>query len=282
MRYAMPLLFLISACGAENDSTTDVGTEALDTGSPAARFFLRRGEAPSSGGASSLIDHGGRVLPSSNTYAIWWGAPSAFPSDARPGLDALFAALSGTPYLGIAGQYLRSAAIESAFHANYVDTSAPPRHAPSVGAIVNEACRTINANGLTADPGAVYFVYTSNFPHVNYCAWHSYGSCNGVTIQVAFMPNTTNVAGCDPLGVVDLGCYGASASEGLISLANVTAHELMEAITDADLSAWYDSSGEEIADKCAWKFSSCVTLAGNTSWQLQQEWSNAARGCAQQ
>jgi hypothetical protein len=54
----------------------------------------------------------------------------------------------------------------------------------------------------------------------------------------------------------------------------------MEAITDPDLSAWYDSSGSEIGDKCAWKFQSCVNL-GSRSWQLQEEWSNSAGGCVQ-
>jgi hypothetical protein len=55
----------------------------------------------------------------------------------------------------------------------------------------------------------------------------------------------------------------------------------MEAITDPDLNAWLDGSGSEIGDKCAWKFSSCVTLTTG-SWQLQQEWSNATTGCVQQ
>src|SRR5579884_713062 len=74
-----------------------------------AHVALQKGETADAhgggGGASSgtnLIDHGGRVLPSSNTYAIWWGTPSAFPSDAQQGIDALFSGMNGTSWLNIA------------------------------------------------------------------------------------------------------------------------------------------------------------------------------------
>jgi hypothetical protein len=119
---------------------------------------------------------------------------------------------------------------------------------------------------------------TSNFPrHVNFCAWHGSGTCNGTTIQVSYQPNTTGIAGCDPGNLYNCNSY----SQGTRSLANVASHEFMEAITDPNLNAWYDSSGSEIGDKCAWTFSSCVSLTGG-NWQLQQEWSNAVSGCVQQ
>src|SRR5262249_4926643 len=139
--------------------------------------------------------------------------------------------------------------------------------------------KAIQANGATPDSNAIYFVFTSNFPggHVNYCAWHSYGTCNGTTIQVAYMPNVTGLAGCDPGNTYNCNTY----SQGTRAIANVTSHEFMEAITDPDLDAWYDQQGAENGDKCAWKFSSCVNL-GSAKWQLQQEWSNSAGGCVQQ
>jgi len=231
--------------------------------------------APSSG---NLVDHGGKILPTSNTYAIWWGTQTSFPSDAKVGLDALFTGLNGSGILSVTNQYMRGGNATTSFHTNWLDTSAPPSHGPNVSAIVGEACKLIGQNGTQPDVNGIYFVYTSNFPKGgNYCAWHSHGTCNGVDIQVAYMPNTTGVAGCDPGDLYGCNSY----SQGTRSLANVTSHEFMEAITDADISAWYDSSGSENGDKCAWKFSSCVTLA-NGSWQLQQEWSNATTGCVQQ
>ena len=43
-------------------------------------------------------------------------------------------------------------------------------------------------------------------------------------------------------------------------MISVIAHELEETTTDPDLNAWYDSSGAENADKCAWTFGSAQTL----------------------
>lgn len=260
-------MVLLAACGGATDPTS------IDDPN-----VLQPKDARSSTNGGPLVDHGGKVLSSSNTYAIWWGNPSAFPSDAESGLDALFEGLNGSSLLNVSSQYMRGSTSTSTFHTNWTDGSSPPNHAPQTSTIVNEACKVLTANGQQPDTNGIYFVYTSNFPgHTNYCAWHSHGTCNGVDIQVAYMPNTTGIAGCDPGNLYGCNSY----SQGTRSLANVTSHEFMEAITDPDLNAWYDGSGSEIGDKCAWKFSSCVTLTTG-SWQLQEEWSNSANGCVQQ
>lgn len=227
---------------------------------------------------TNLVDHGGPVVPTSKTYAIWWGTKSAFPTDAKTGLDDLLNGLNGSNYLGIASQYMRGSAISTSFVSNWTDSSAPPTRNPSTSTILSEVTRAIGANGAKPDPTATYFVYTSNFPggHVNYCAWHSYGTVSGVVVQFAYMPNTTGIAGCDPGSTFNTTGF----SQGTRSLANVTAHEFMESITDPHLTAWYDSSGQEIGDKCAWQFVGTVNVGG-LGWQLQEEWSNAITGCAQ-
>ncbi len=46
-------------------------------------------------------------------------------------------------------------------------------------------------------------------------------------------------------------------------------------LTDAQLNAWYDSSGAENADKCAWTFNGLESF-GSTSWLIQGNWSSAA------
>jgi len=40
--------------------------------------------------------------------------------------------------------------------------------------------------------------------------------------------------------------------------------------------AWYDSSGAENADKCAWTFSGTLVSFKNSQWKIQGNWSNAA------
>ncbi len=62
-----------------------------------------------------------------------------------------------------------------------------------------------------------------------------------------------------------------------MSISDPPALELSEARTDPHLDAWYDASGEENGDKCAWTYGpSPVTLSNSTTWWLQGEWSNAA------
>ena len=193
------------------------------------------------------------------------------------GLESLLAGFGGSGYLAIANQYMRGASATSSFVSGYNDPSAPPSHGPKTSTIVGEACSVINAHGLTADTDALYLVFTSNFPHVSFCAWHDHGSCNGVDIQVAYLPNTAGVTGCDPGNLFSCNSY----SEGTRSIADSVAHEFMETVTDPDISAWYDKNGAEIGDKCNFDYGSCVTLGNGSSWQLQKEWSNAASGCVQ-
>jgi len=44
-------------------------------------------------------------------------------------------------------------------------------------------------------------------------------------------------------------------------MLSVLAHELEEANTDPELNAWYDASGAENADKCAWTFGQNLTVS---------------------
>jgi hypothetical protein len=177
-------------------------------------------------------------------------------------------------------QYMpANSTLSTTFMGSYNDGSAPPNANPAVGTIINEACKLIGANNLTTDSSAVYVVLTSNFPHgANYCAWHSWGACNGKTIQVAYVPNTTGVKGCDIPWGPDI-----TYSGGTNSIGNILSHEFSETITDPDGTAWYDSKGNEVGDKCAWQFNGYVTnLPGAGTWQLQMEWSNAVSACVQQ
>ena len=265
----------------ENQNDNSQGNEQVDTIPPGAAGTLQRGvqnnKGPKSGQIKNLIDHGGPILPSSDVYFVWWG-PSGFPSDAQAGMEAIASGMNRSSYLGIMNQYMRGATATTRFVASLFDTSAPPTRSPSTATIVNEVCKVLGSQNLSPDPSAVYAVITSNFPaHINYCAWHSKGTCNGVDIKVAYLPNATGVAGCDPGN--ELACN--NYSEGTRSIADSYAHEFSEAITDPDLNAWYDNSGAEVADKCSFVYSSCVKVS-NGKWQFQEEWSNAVSACVQQ
>jgi len=228
--------------------------------------------------ADNLVDRGGEVLPATTTYAVWWGDRSRFPYDAVAGMEAFLTGLDGSRYLAVANQYVGKQA-RAPFAGHIFDGSAAPTTSPSTDTIVGKVCDLLSTTGVTPSPTALYLVFTDTFPPEDmFCAWHDAGRCpNGTPIHVAYLPNGGLVDFCDPGN--QFACN--NLSRGTRILANVTAHEILEAITDPNGDGWVDRDGEEIADKCAWTFDSCSTL-GQVSWQIQKEWSNAAGGCVQE
>jgi hypothetical protein len=222
----------------------------------------------------NLVDHGGAVLPTSKTVAIYWGNAGDFPSDLQSGMASLLAGLNGSSYLSTANQYMRGATATTSYGGSIPDGSAPPKSGPTPVAIGAEVCKLV----ANPDSNTLYIVFTSNAPKVNYCAWHDRATCNGVEFEIAYVPNQADLPGCSPYTVSNLGCN--AYSNGTVTAADSVAHELMETITDAHIDAWYDANREEVADKCEYKYDSCVGL-GVDSWQIQKEWSNAASGCVQ-
>lgn len=227
--------------------------------------------------APPLVDHGGKVLTTSNSYAVYWGDAAAFPSDLESGMAAMLGGFEKSSYLGIAAQYSRGAGIATHYAGTLTDSSTPPSSSVSAGTLGNEVCKLV----ANPDPDGVYLVFTSNAPsHGSFCAWHDKTTCNGVTFQVAYIPNQALLAGCSPYTRSNLGCN--SYSDGTVTSADSVAHEFMEAVTDPLITAWYDKQKAEIADKCNFNYQACVELPNGTSWQIQSEWSNALGGCQQQ
>lgn len=276
--FAGALAFLLGAASSALAQSGPAHVFPMNTGQSAAQAAAVAAGVP-------LTDHGGPVLQTASTYAIYWGKQTAFPTDLKAAMPLFLEGFGGSVYSYILDQYL-PAVFTSSFDTTTVsDSTSPPSASPSTTKIVNEACKYIKQGVLPLNPisggnssGGLYFVFTSNFPAgINFCGWHSYGTCNAQTIAVSYVPNLKNQSGCNPGNLYNANTY----SEGTRADVNVVAHEYSEAATDPELNAWYDSSGYEIGDKCAWIFSAPVTIANGTTWQLQQEWSNAIGGCAQ-
>src|SRR5258705_7328689 len=74
-------------------------------------------------------------------------------------------------------------------------------------------------------------------------------------------------------------------------MASILAHELSETATDPQLNAWYDSTGAENDDKCAWTFGTTYSVGngsianmklGTRDFLIQQNWVNKGGGyCGQ-
>ena len=224
------------------------------------------------GGSPNMTFHGGPILNTTVVKSVFWGTSwsnSSFTGDKITGLDTFYSGVGGSNYIGTTTEYSgNNGAItrQVGYQGSVTDTSAAPSRAPSVSAILSEVAQKITnpvANGY-------YPVYVdTRRGSAGYCAWHSWGTIGGTPVQIAFFFNLDGDAGCDPQDPT------STHSQGLEALANVTGHELSEAITDPHLDAWYDGSGAENADKCAWTFNAPVNLSG-TSWKVQGNWSNAA------
>jgi hypothetical protein len=246
------------------------------------QLFMARGESRAGqarhGGSPDMTWHGGPILPTAVTGAIFWGTSwnnGTFVGDKITGIDAFYTGFNGSNYAGTSDEYTAGSTRVSStvpYSGHFTDLSAAPGGAPSVSAIVSEVCTTLTDHSVTPVSNGFYMVYgTTPRGHTGYCAWHSNGTCNGTPIQVAWSFDLDGDAGCDP------GDTQTGHSQGLSAIANVSAHELSETRTDPEGNAWYDGSGAENGDKCAWTFNvPYVSFANKTIWKVQGEWSNNA------
>jgi hypothetical protein len=218
--------------------------------------------------------HGGKIMTTAVTTAIFWGPSWATtPGDKITGLDSWYTGHSGSNYAKSVDEYTGTngqVGDVTTYQGHLIDTSAA-KGGSNTSAILAEVQKMIP----NPDPsGNGYYPVYTDVPRGNagYCAWHSAGTANGVPVQFAFFFKLDGDAGCDPADNT------TGHSQGLAALANVTAHELAEARSDpASPGAWYDSSGAENGDKCAWTFNvASVTFSNGSNWKLQGEWSNAA------
>jgi hypothetical protein len=218
--------------------------------------------------------HGGKIMPTAVTESIFWGSSwGSSPGDKITGMDSWYSGFIGSNYAKTSDEYTGSngqVGANTSSLGHVIDLSASTGGG-STSAILAEVCKVIpNPDGS----GNGYYAVYSDTPrgHAQYCAWHSYGTCGGTPVQFAFFFNLDGDAGCDPQDASGL------HSQGLAALANVSGHELSEARTDpANPGAWYDSTGAENGDKCAWTFGApLVTFSNGIHWKIQGEWSNAA------
>ena len=226
------------------------------------------------GRSPNMTWHSGSILTSTVTQAIFWGSKwgsSSFSQDKITGLDLFYLGVGSSKYANTTTEYTGTNGTVGTNMTNLthlVDTSTAPSKAPSTSLVLGEVCKMVArpvSNGY-------YAVYTDT-PRgsAGYCAWHSYGTCNGTPVQFAFFFNLDGDPGCDPQDT------SGKHSQGLAALANVSGHELSETLTDPSNGGWWDSSGQENADKCGWTFGApLLTFTNGSQWKIQGNWSNKA------
>jgi hypothetical protein len=266
-----------------------------------------------------LLYHGGPIMyPKLQIYMIFW-APSKLQTGGSTGFYPKYATveaylsafLPGHSLLNIATQYYQTIGTSTVFVPNagayvgyYADTasypasgctdSTTPGNCITDAQIQAEIAKVMRINGWTGGINKIFLFFTSlgegscfdststSCAYTQYCAYHSYFMSGGTPIIYANQPYA-NASTCRAPGqTMPNGVDGDLA-------ANTTSHELIEAITDPLLNAWFDSSGNEIGDLCNFVFGTNTwqepSAAGNQMWngfvfELQQEYDNNAGACA--
>lgn len=249
--------------------------------------------ARTSGTASLLSDHRGRIVPTMHFYVLYWGA--GFEATTPALYETFLRGLGSSSYWAVDTQYLRGATNSASYMRSYTDTSSVPPTVTTDSDLRSELARALATGKLPYDANGLYFVVTPPRVRVclgtmcsctDFCGYHSaYSDPRGVVLyssipSAAACPRSCGVFSSDatsPNGNVE-------ADEGV----SVMAHEAEETQSDAYGNAWFDASGSENADKCAYQYGT-TTVAPNgarvnqswagKSWLVQMNWSNAAGGC---
>lgn len=305
-----PILVLLAVllCLAYGNAQMSQGaSHMVPTGKGwAAEAAAPSGHATPTGGTCTTCGinyNGGPIMSGNvNVYFIWYGNWNGSGNNTATTVNQLTALFGGTGALGGSGY--------EKINTTYADTvnvvTGNLAHAGtdqypgySNGTKLRDtSIKQITTNyinqmqGGVPDPNGLYFVLTSSDVNetsgfcTKYCGWHTHASINGVDVKYSFVGNPDRCpSGCEAESTAP---SGDSAANGM---ASIMAHESEEAISDPDLNAWYDSSGAENADKCAWKFGPKSTASngstynqtlGGYQWLIQMNWENmSGGGCAQ-
>jgi hypothetical protein len=262
--------------------------------------------------------HGGHVQLSPKIYLVlWgWGQPGAFtnkPSNGNPATDpdgagarmqAFSSALGGTHWAGVQTQYTQTINGVTSSITNpgqqlagvWADNTNPIHNLLTGLELAKEAERAVTHFGITDLSNAdIVVAQPQNYndagfaTNAGYCAYHDYtlpATYPGVRQGISFtnMPYVVNQgAGCGANTV-----NGAAGNIDGVTI--VLGHELEETVTDPGAGdGWFDYSGYENGDKCAWVGDvqglvqvpipgALGTMTGNDgkTYPVQALWSNNA------
>ncbi len=236
--------------------------------------------------------HGGPlILGGTHVYYIWYGNWSG--NSATTILTDFAGNIGGSPYFNINTTYYDGS---NTHVSNIVTFGGAAFDSYSAGTSLSDSAiqgvvsRAISSNALPKDTNGVYFVLTSADVTASsgfctqYCGWHTSGTISGSDIKYSFVGNPDRCpSACEDQTT------GPNGNAGADGMASIIAHELEEATTDPDLNAWYDTRGQENADKCAWTFGATYTAngaaanmrLGSRDYLIQRNWVNAFGGyCA--
>jgi hypothetical protein len=280
---------LAMSCGllavVANAGSIDQANEASKAKKPFADldhviYSTARGvEKPSVQLLANLTNHGGPVMTSpAKVVFIFWG-----PSFATGGSDHTYATtlqayrnqFGTTPEYNTITQYSGIPLSNlGGGTADWFDSSSPPTNVTdsAVQSKVNQylTTHTFNANAIyeVVIPSSSYSSSGSSTscggPSLSYCAYHGWIGSGSSAKKYSIQPYPS----CS-------GCKVAGWSN-VQNQEHFVCHETREAITDPTGQGWWDASGQEADDKCAWSPSPFIGTGG---YGYQYEWSNLTSSC---
>jgi hypothetical protein len=328
LKYALAFLFVILATNflmaqaikdhVENPSNTPMSDPVPDDvnhthrGNPNQTLAVVPGPIGDTVVTGNGINyHGGPVMAGTpNVYVIWygnWNGTGSNTAATRSAIEGFFSTIGGSAIELVNSTYgdnTHNVSGNIHFGGSTIVSSSKNLSDRSLQTTVNNA---LNSGALPRDANGVYFVISSS--NINetsgfctrYCGFHTHATLGGTDIKYAFVGNVDRCpSGCE---IQTTGPNSPVTGQGGIDgMANVLSHELEEAVSDPDLNAWFDSSGQENADKCNFNFgttSTCTSTSicsaagkaaaskfnqsfGGNDYLLQQNWrNNGAGSCAQ-
>jgi len=257
--------------------------------------------------ANDLEYHGGPVMRTNKTYAIYWQPTGySFSTNYKTLIDQYFtdvAAASGASsnVYAVEKQYYDTTgpiAYSSTFGGSVTDTTPFPANGYSScggptkclsdAQLQAEIQSVITKQGWVKNLTTQFFLFTPN--NVGSC--DSPGSCS-YTVFCAYHGDGSGnlIYANQPYAAYSGGCRTGQRPNGdpADDTINVTSHEHREAINDELLNAWWDDqSGNEGSDMCAWNFGNPLggpqgamynQIINGNHYYLQQEWSNDGSTC---
>lgn len=284
---------MVAGCSAADPGGESLGTSQQDLSedselNPLPRHFPTQErfvheQAHKGGTGSNISYHGGPTITTAHVVAIFWGPTWTSSDPISTSLAGFISKYGESGEYHVITQYsgIQSTSLASESTAVKYDSSAPPKN-------VTDADIQAEVSKLfpTVDTSTIYEVF---LPKTSYSSDGSATSCGGTDLQYcAYHGNFTNKGGQDvKYGAMPYPSCAGCQSTGFTDTQNFEhfiSHETREAVTDEDGNAWYDRSGNEADDKCAWSptpftDSTVGKNADGSAYAYQYEWSNENSGC---
>jgi hypothetical protein len=219
-----------------------------------------------------MTDHGGPVMEHQNVYFIYygnWAGATRTRSLIHNFVNALHynnfnhSYWDGLEYADRAGHHAASKGVtlKGAASVGY-----PYGKKPSQADMARVVHSVLDSGKFPPDSSAIYFVMTSGDVAVEgdstYCGWHSWQRMEvrflnnyDVTLNVKYgLIRSASRGSCSEFGSPAHHSATPNGDYVADSEVSVLSHEMVEAMTDPQLNAWFDSNGMEDSDKCNFNF----------------------------